>query len=149
MPSHVAVALRCFRWRRTSMTSREKLPYAYAESDSYIKKKLIFQCYKLLQIAQNIYSYIIKGLLHWYQWILSLVGISTDAHKIASFDIPTRDNIHRHQGNNPIHVISSFFVLCWVLTWTYFHFSLLSQMFFCLQETIRWPEVAPNNRNDQ
>ena len=51
---------------------------------------------------KNIYSHIIKGLLHWYQWILSLVVISTDAHKLASFDIPTWDNIHRYQCNNPI-----------------------------------------------
>ena len=28
--------------------------------------------------------------------------ISTDARKLASFDIPTRDNIHRYQCNNPI-----------------------------------------------
>ena len=51
---------------------------------------------------KNIYSYIIKGLLHWYRWILSLVAISTDARKLASFDIPTRNNIHRYQCNNPL-----------------------------------------------
>ena len=28
--------------------------------------------------------------------------ISTDAVKLASFDIPTRDNIHRYQCNDPI-----------------------------------------------
>ena len=56
----------------------------------------------------NIHSYIIKGLLHWYWWILSLDGISTDARKLASFDIPTRDNIHQYQCNNPLllHVYS-------------------------------------------
>ena len=59
---------------------------------------------------KHIYSYIIKGLLHWYQWILSRVGISTDARKLASFDIPTRDNIHRYmyQCNNP--VLSALFI---------------------------------------
>ena len=59
------------------------------------------RAYKTKQ-KKNIYSHIIKGLLHWYQWILSLVVISTDARKLASFDIPTRDNIHRYQCNNPI-----------------------------------------------
>ena len=39
-------------------------------------------------MALNVYSYIIKGLLHWYRWILTLVGISTDARKLASLDIP-------------------------------------------------------------
>ena len=34
--------------------------------------------------------------------MLSLVGISTDACKLASFDIPTRDNIQGYQCNNPI-----------------------------------------------
>ena len=38
-------------------------------------------------MAQNICSHIIKGLLHWYRWILSLVGISVDAHKLTSFNI--------------------------------------------------------------
>ena len=33
---------------------------------------------------------------------LPLVGISSDARKLVSFDIPTRDNIHRYQCNNPI-----------------------------------------------
>ena len=33
----------------------------------------------------------------------TMVGtISTDASLRASFDIPTRDNIHRYQCNNPI-----------------------------------------------
>ena len=73
-----------------------------AESDSYIIKTH-FQGYKLLQMAQNIYSFILlKRLLHCYRLILSLVGISTVARKLASFDIPTRDNIHRYQCNNPI-----------------------------------------------
>ena len=44
----------------------------------------------------------IKGLLHWHQWILSLVVISTGARKLVSFDIPTRDNIQRYQCNKPI-----------------------------------------------
>ena len=34
-------------------------------------------------MTQNIVSYIIKGLLHWYGGILSLVGISTDAPKLV------------------------------------------------------------------
>ena len=85
----------------TSMTSREKLSSDCAESDSNIIKYLFKGC-KLSEIARNVYSYIIKGLLHWNRWILSLVGISTDARKLASFDIPTRDNIHRYQCNNPI-----------------------------------------------
>ena len=53
-------------------------------------------------MAQNIYSYIIQGILHGYRWILSLVVISTDTHKLASFDIPIRDSIHRYQCNNPV-----------------------------------------------
>ena len=101
MPSHVAVVWRCFRWRRTSMTSCEKLSYAFTEFDSYATKTH-FKGHKLLKMTRNIYSCITKGLLHWYRWILSLVGISTDARKLASFDIPTRDNIHRYQCNNPI-----------------------------------------------
>ena len=32
-----------------------------------------YKGYKLLSIARNIYSYIIKGLSQWYQWILSLI----------------------------------------------------------------------------
>ena len=31
-----------------------------------------------------------------------LVGTSTNERKLASLDIPTRDNIHRYQCNNPI-----------------------------------------------
>ena len=77
------------------MTLCEKLPYACVESDSYIIKTH-FKGYKLLEMAHNIYSYIIKGLLHWCWWILSLVC------KLASFDIPTRDSIHQYQCNNPI-----------------------------------------------
>ena len=53
-------------------------------------------------MAYNIYSYIIKGLLHWYRWILSLFEISTDPRKLAPFDIRTLDNIHRYQCYNPI-----------------------------------------------
>ena len=34
--------------------------------------------------------------------ILSLTGICTDACKLAYFDFPTRDNIHRYWCNNPI-----------------------------------------------
>ena len=37
--------------------------------------------------------------MHWSRWILPLVGISTDVRKLASFDIPTRDNVHRYQYN--------------------------------------------------
>ena len=33
---------------------------------------------------------------------MSLVVISTDARKLASVDIPTRDNIHRYQCNKPV-----------------------------------------------
>ena len=50
----------------------------------------------------NIHSYIIKGLLYWYWWILSLDGISTNVRKLVSFDIPTWDNIHQFQCNNPL-----------------------------------------------
>ena len=38
----------------------------------------------------------IIGLLHWYRWILSRVGSLR-----TSVDIPTRDNIHRYQRDNP------------------------------------------------
>ena len=31
-----------------------------------------------------------------------LVGISTDPCKLVSFDIPTGDNIHHYQRDNPI-----------------------------------------------
>ena len=101
MPSHVAVVWRCYRWRQTSMTSREKLPPYFAESGSNIIK-YVFKGYELSEIERNIYNYIIKGLSHWNRWILSLVGITMDARKLASFHIPTRDNIHRYQCNNPI-----------------------------------------------
>ena len=43
----------------------------------------------------------IIGLLHWYQWLLSRVGISKVGSLQASVDIPTRDNIHRFQYDNP------------------------------------------------
>ena len=47
------------------MTLREKLSNACAESDSYtVKTNHIFLGFKQLQMAQNIYSYVIKGLLH-------------------------------------------------------------------------------------
>ena len=45
----------------------------------------------------KIRNYII-GLLHWYWWILSQVGISSFR---ASVDIPSRDNIHQYQCDNP------------------------------------------------
>ena len=38
---------------------------------------------KTSNMRSNIYSYIIKGLSHWYRRILSLVGISTDALKLS------------------------------------------------------------------
>ena len=101
MPSYVAVVWRCFRWRRTSWR-RAKNCHMRLQNLTLKLQKLIFGGHKLLQMTQNIYRYIIKGLLHWYRWILSLVGISTDARKLPSFDIPTRDNIHRYQCNNPI-----------------------------------------------
>ena len=75
MPSHVAVAGCCFRWSWTSMTSRKKLSYACAESNSYTIKNHFFRLQTtshVLQMAQNIHSYIIKELLHWYRWIVSL-----------------------------------------------------------------------------
>ena len=53
-------------------------------------------------MTQNIYGTIIKGLLHWYQCILSVVGISTDTRKLMSFDIQFGGNIHRYHCNNPI-----------------------------------------------
>ena len=90
-----------FRWRQTSMTSREKLSVDCAEFDSNIIK-YGFKGYKLSEIARNIYSCLIKRLSHLTRWILSLVGIVTDARKLASFVIPTRDNIRRYQCNNPI-----------------------------------------------
>ena len=96
MPSHVAVAWRCFRWCRTSMTVIRLCRLCLLHYKNH------FYGHKLLQMAWNIYSYIIKGLLHWYRWILSLAGISTDARKLTSFDIPSRDNIHRYQCNNLI-----------------------------------------------
>ena len=98
MPSHVAVTWRCFWWRWSSMTSHEKVSYAFAESDSYSTKTHFLRS----QTTANIYSYIIKGLLQWYRWIWSLVGISMDTRKLASFDSPTQVNIHRYQCNNPI-----------------------------------------------
>ena len=48
-------------------------------------------------MTEHIYSYMIKGLLHCYWWILSNIGISLDPHKLTSFDIPTQDN---NQCNN-------------------------------------------------
>ena len=65
----------------------------------------IFKGYKLSEIAWNIHSYIIKGLSHLNRWILSLIGISTEARKLASFDIPTWGNIHRYQCNNLIVLV--------------------------------------------
>ena len=78
--------------------------------------RIWFQQYKILflkvtnyrKIARNIYSHTITGLSHWNPWILSLVVISTDARKLASFDIPTRDNIHRYNCNNPIFIFLRF-----------------------------------------
>ena len=43
------------------------------------------------------YTLNIIGLLHWYWWILSWIGIS----KLGSFDFLTRDKIHQYQYNNP------------------------------------------------
>ena len=56
---------------------------------------------KFLKVTKNTYRYIIKGLLHWYWWTSSLVGTSTDARKVVSFDIPAQDNLHQYQYNNP------------------------------------------------
>ena len=39
-PSHAAVTWRCIIWRRALMTSREKISYACAESDSYAIKTI-------------------------------------------------------------------------------------------------------------
>ena len=88
-------------------------------------------------MTQNIYSYIIKGLLHWYRWILSLVGISTEARKLASFDIPTPGNIHRYQCNNPI------------LNSSYYNYSNLYQISYlppwqcdCLSDNWSWSTLS-------
>ena len=64
-----------------------------------------------------------------------------DARKLVSFDIPTRDNIHRYQCNNPIilpqcsnmfigicmHQMSGEHLVLW---------SVLTFMFLCLQVTM-------------
>ena len=54
----------------------------------------------LFQISQSMCTCII-GLSHGYWWILSRVRISKDASLRASVDIPTRDNIHQYQCDNP------------------------------------------------
>ena len=46
---------------------------------------------------ENIYSYIIKGLLHWYWCKLPLDEVSKAALKLFSFDIPSRGSIHLYQ----------------------------------------------------
>ena len=50
-------------------------------------------------MTPNIYSYIIKELLHWYRWILSRGGISKDASLRASVDkILSKSN--KYPGNS-------------------------------------------------
>ena len=58
-------------------------------------------------MTQNNYIYIIKELSHWYRRILPHVGISKKACKLASFDIPSRDNIPQYQCNNVLILCSS------------------------------------------
>ena len=98
MPSYVAVV--CFRWRRTSMTSCEKLSYALAKSD-FNAKITHFLRSQTIANDTKYYSYIIKGLLHWYRWILSLVGIAKDASSRPSIS-QLGKIFHRHQCNNHI-----------------------------------------------
>ena len=107
MPSHVAVVWCCFRWRRVKNCN----PIVQNLTPNIIK--YVFKGYKLSEIEQNIYSYIIKGLSHWNRWILSLIGTSTNARKLVSFDIPTLDNIHRYQCNNPILLFFHLVTLKW------------------------------------
>ena len=67
--------------------------------------------------GKNNSIYAIKGLLHWYRWILSLIGISTDARKLATFNISTWDNIHRYQCNNPIEFVQRMIRRVTMLIW--------------------------------
>ena len=102
MPSHITLHNVAFddvviQWRRAYLITRIKL----VEFTCFVIKTA-FERLETPGNEINIYSYIINGLLHWYWWILSLDGISADARKLASFDIPTRDNIHQYQCNNPI-----------------------------------------------
>ena len=71
------------------MTSREKLLHACAESDSYTTTTH----YLRLQTTIHDTKY------------LSLYN--KRARKLASFDIPTRVNIHRYQCNNRISFLKS------------------------------------------
>ena len=98
MPSHITVTSHCFWWRRNAMTSRQTLSRALVEFTFYFLNSVLKVRNPRDEIS--IYSYMIKGLLHWYWWILSLIGKSKDVRKLASFDIPTRDNIHQYQCNN-------------------------------------------------
>ena len=46
--------------------------------------------------------HIIKPHFFHCKWHRIVLAVSTDARKLAAFDIPTRDNIHRYPCNSPI-----------------------------------------------
>ena len=100
--SNSAKMISCWYCTSAKMISLFDIIFALSMKVWFFSDKLTKKGAYETKRNKNIYSYIIKGLLHWYRWILSFVGISTDARKLASFDIPTRDNIHRYQCNNPI-----------------------------------------------
>ena len=97
---------RQFAWNvKTCFTWKNKKKYFKISSTFLIFSKKTRFDISWRQFAWNVKTCFlgkirnnIIGLLHWYWWILSQVGISSLR---ASVDIPSRDNIHQYQCDNP------------------------------------------------
>ena len=110
MPSHISVTLRCFWWRRNAVTSCQTLSRALVEFTFFVIKT----AFKRLETPGNeinIYSYIIKGLLHWYWGILSLVGISKDARGTIFTNISAITLYYHSLGNSKRRKIDYVFLI--------------------------------------
>ena len=97
---------RQFAWNvKTCFTWKNKKKYFKISSTFLIFSKKTRFDISWRQFAWNVKTCFlgkirnnIIGLLHWYWWILSQVGISSLR---ASVDIPSRENIHQYQCDNP------------------------------------------------
>ena len=91
IPSHVAFVWRCFRIISNIRIVARKFVIRFCKNLTLTLQNKKKKKNKVTINDKIFISYIIKGLLHWYRWILSLVAIhvSTDARKLASFELGT------------------------------------------------------------
>ena len=93
------------------MIWRKKAQFTCFRVYSFPEYWMYFNADFAMQTSSEYIKYDIMGILHWYRWILSRVGISKDASLRASVDILTRDNIIYHIAINILCHLQQFVTL--------------------------------------